>query len=188
MGQTFRKTVEYLDQLGKLEGSIVEIGSSRKGDDQSTQFFYELSKQLSVDFVTCDINEEIISGLHELDIPAVCQKGEDFLKSYNKPIGIVYLDNFDWNWRPMATEDWTWVQINEYRDKYDMEMTNLTSAVTHLTQAIIVETKTTSNSLIVIDDTWFEHGRIRGRINTVHRWVIVCALYFHKSSAAIHIC
>ena len=55
----------------------------------------------------------------------------------------------------MATEDWTLDQIKEYRDKYNVEMTNVYSQAAHVHQAVLIETKTADNSIICIDDTWF---------------------------------
>jgi hypothetical protein len=155
MGQIYKNIHKYVPRLGKIEGSLVEIGASRPGDDQSTQYLYDLSKQLGIDFVTCDINFQRVRDLNDQEIPAVCDKGEDFLTIYQPKIAIVYLDNFDWNWHPMATEDWTLDQIKEYRDKYNVEMTNVYSQAAHVHQAVLVEAKTTNNSIICIDDTWF---------------------------------
>jgi len=155
MGQIYKNIYKYVPRLGKIEGSLVEIGSSRPGDDQSTQYLYDLSKQLGIGFVTCDINFQRVRELNDQGIPAVCDKGEDFLPTYEPKISIAYLDNFDWNWHPMATEDWTLDQIKEYRDNYNIEMTNVYSQAAHAHQAVLAETKTTDNSIICIDDTWF---------------------------------
>ena len=155
MGQIYKNIHKYIPRLGKIEGSLVEIGASRPGDDQSTQYLYDLSKQLGIDFVTCDINFQRVRDLNDQGIPAVCGKGEDFLAVYEPKMSIVYLDNFDWNWHPMATEDWTLDQIKEYRDNYNIEMTNVYSQAAHAHQAVLVETKTTNDSIICIDDTWF---------------------------------
>ena len=155
MGQIYKNIPKYVPRLGKVEGSLIEIGASRPGDDQSTQYLYDLSKQLGIDFVTCDINFQRARNLNDQGISAVCNKGEDFLAVYQPNISIVYLDNFDWNWHPRATEDWTLDQIQEYRNKYNVEMTNVYSQAAHVHQAVLVEAKTADNSIICIDDTWF---------------------------------
>ena len=155
MGQIYKNIHKYVPNLGKVEGSLVEIGASRPGDDQSTQYLSALAQQLDIDFVTCDINFQRIKDLNNQGISAVCDKGEDFLAKYQPKISIVYLDNFDWNWHPMATEDWTLDQIKEYRDNYNIEMTNVYSQAAHVHQAVLVEARTTDNSIICIDDTWF---------------------------------
>jgi hypothetical protein len=158
MGQIYKNIPKYVPRLGKVEGSLVEIGASRHGDDQSTQYLYDLAKSIGTNFITCDINVQRIRKLNDQDIPAVCNKGEDFLPTYEPKVSIAYLDNFDWNWHPMATEDWILVQIQEYREQYNIEMTNLMSQIAHVHQAVILETKTTTNSIIAIDDTWFDTG------------------------------
>ena len=155
MGQIYKNIHKYVPRLGKVEGSLVEIGASRPGDDQSTQYLNELAQQSNIDFITCDINFQRVRELNDQGISAVCDKGEDFLAVYQPKISIVYLDNFDWNWHPMATEDWTLDQIKEYRDNYNIEMTNVYSQAAHVHQAVLVEAKTTDNSIICIDDTWF---------------------------------
>jgi hypothetical protein len=158
MGQIYKNIHKYVPKLGKVEGSLVEIGASRPGDDQSTQYLHDLAKSIGADFITCDINVQRIQELNDQGIPAVCNKGEDFLPTYEPKVSIAYLDNFDWNWHPMATEDWTLVQIQEYRKQYNIEMTNLMSQSAHVHQAVILETKTTTNSIIAMDDTWFDTG------------------------------
>jgi hypothetical protein len=155
MGQIYKNIEKYTDRLGNTGGSFVEIGASRPGDDQSTKYLSSLAKQLCMSFVTCDINSERVAELIDQGIAATCLKGEDFLPIYEPKISIAYLDNFDWNWHPMATEDWTLDQIKEYRDKYNIEMTNVYSQAAHVHQAVLVETKTTDNSIVCIDDTWF---------------------------------
>ena len=158
MGQIYKNISKYIPRLGDITGTLVEIGSSRPGDDQSTQYLNNLAKQLGIDFVTCDINQDQVTSLIEQGINAVCARGEDFLPKYDSKISIAYLDNFDWNWHPMATEEWTLVQIQEYREQYDLEMTNLQSQAAHVAQAVLLETKTTANSIIAVDDTWFDLG------------------------------
>ena len=158
MGQIYKSIHKYVPRLGKVEGSLLEIGASRPGDDQSTQYLHDLATSINADFITCDINFHCIRELNDQGIPAVCAKGEDFLPAYEPKISIAYLDNFDWNWHPMATEDWTLVQIQEYQEHYNIEMTNLMSQSAHVHQAVILETKTTTNSIIAIDDTWFDTG------------------------------
>jgi hypothetical protein len=155
MGQIYKNIHKYLPRLGNITGSLVEIGASRPGDDQSTQYLHDLAKSLDINFVTCDINRDHVADLNSQGISATCLKGEDFLPTHESEISIAYLDNFDWNWHPMATEDWTLDQIEEYRDNYNIEMTNVYSQAAHVHQAVILETKTTANSIICIDDTWF---------------------------------
>lgn len=155
MGQIYKRIESYTHRLGATAGTFVEIGSSRPGDDQSTEYLFHLAKRFGMDFVTCDINRERVAELNSQGIAATCQRGEDFLPMYAPKIAIAYLDNFDWNWHPMATEDWTLDQIKEYRDRYNIEMTNVYSQAAHVHQAVLIESKAAENSIICIDDTWF---------------------------------
>jgi hypothetical protein len=176
MGQIYKNIPKYVPRLGKVEGSLVEIGASRPGDNQSTQYLYDLAKSIGTNFITCDINVQRIRELNDQDIPAVCNKGEDFLPTYEPKVSIAYLDNFDWNWHPLATEDWTLVQIQEYREQYNIEMTNLMSQIAHVHQAVILETKTTTNSIIAMDDTWFDTGwdTYQGKGGAAVPYLIAC--------------
>ena len=158
MGQIYKKIHEYVPRLGQVNGMLVEIGSSRPGDDQSSQYLYDLANTLDIEFITCDINQDVIDTLVAQDIPAKCAKGEDFIANITSPISIAYLDNFDWNWHPLSTEEWTLVQIEEYKSKFNIEMTNVMSQAAHLAQAILIEQRATTNSIICIDDTWFDRG------------------------------
>jgi hypothetical protein len=158
MGLIYKKIHEYVPRLGKIDGNLIEIGASRPGDDQSTQYLHDLSKQLGISFVTCDINRDRVADLNSRGITATCLKGEEFLPMYAPKISIAYLDNFDWNWHPMITEEWTLDQIKEYRDRYNIEMTNVYSQAAHVHQTVLIETKTSDNSIICIDDTWFDSG------------------------------
>ena len=155
MGQIYKKIPEYLDQLGNIDGKIIEIGSSRPGDDQSSQFLYELADSLNTEFITCDIDNLQITKLQSQGIDAVCARGEDFLDSYNGLISIAYLDNFDWTWQPQHLEPWLIEQLEHYRTRFGIDMNNVASQTAHLMQAVRVEQLASSNSLIVFDDTWF---------------------------------
>lgn len=158
MGQIYKNIERYVDRLDNPGGSFIEIGSSRPGDDQSTQYLANLAKNLGMSFVTCDINKERVAELNSQGISATCLKGEEFIPMYAPKISIAYLDNFDWNWHPMATEDWTLVQIREYRERYNIDMTNLMSQSAHVHQAVLIESRTTEKSIVCIDDTWFDSG------------------------------
>ena len=171
MGQIYKRIPDYLDQLGTLDGTIVEIGSSRPGDDQSSQYLHNLANTLGVDFITCDIDQEQIKVLQEANINAVCSQGEVFLNNYIKPINIAYLDNFDWTWEPQQMQPWLIEQIEYYRINHGIDMDNVASQTAHLLQTIRIEQLATDNSLIVFDDTWY-----------YREW----AIYNGKGGSAVH--
>ena len=156
MGQIYKSIYKYTPRLGKIDGGLVEIGSSRPRDDQSTQYLYDLSNLLGISFITCDFDHHRVAEINNKGILAVCSTGEKFLPTYESKISIAYLDNFDWNWHPAAVEDWTLTQIQEYREKYNVEMTNLMSQSAHVAQAVLLESRSTDNSIIAFDDTWFD--------------------------------
>jgi len=155
MGQIYKKIPEYFDDLGTLQGSIIEIGSSRPGDDNSSVFLYDLAQQLNVEFITCDIDSTYVNAISAKGVPAVCAKGEDFLNSYAKPISITYLDNYDWNWKPTTMEGWQIDQIEYYRKHFNISLNNVDCQIAHLVQAMRIEQLASEKSLIVFDDTWW---------------------------------
>lgn len=158
MGQIYKKIPEYLDKIcsnNKIVGAIIEIGSSRPGDDNSSPYLNNLAKELNTTFITCDIDQRWVDTLTKNNINATCDKGEDFLKSYYLPVSIAYLDNFDWDWHPANQESWLLDQIEHYKSQFDIEMNNVASQSAHLLQSIRLEQLTMENSLIVFDDTWY---------------------------------
>lgn len=155
MGQIFKKIPEYLDKLQPLNGTIVEIGTSRPGDDQSSGYLYNLANRLGIEFITCDIAPTYTKAMCEQGITAVCLPGEQFLLDYTKPISIAYLDGYDWNWKPTNMELWQVEQREYYRINFNISLNNTDCQMSHLVQAMRIEQLAAENSLIVFDDTWW---------------------------------
>jgi len=87
------------DLVEKTKGHIIEIGSER--GEGSTALLATMAKELGRPFITVDMDENVASGAKEVlqkidkNAKAVCQKGEDFLKEFEEPIGVLYLDGYD---------------------------------------------------------------------------------------------
>jgi len=158
MGQTYKRIKDYVLEVNDQDGAVVEIGSSRPGDDQSSPYLRDLAKEIGKIFYTCDIDPAQATELLQQGINAHCYKGEDFLRSFAGKISIAYLDNFDWNWHPMNTEAWTKDQMVQYKEKFGLEMNNVNSQMTHLGQTILIEQLSTEKSIICFDDTWYDRG------------------------------
>jgi hypothetical protein len=186
MGQIFRRAEKYLDKIDP--GIFVEIGSSREGDDGSTKVIAGWAKQRDCWLMTVDFDPRVSEALKKQfirvadaietgqrpdDVDIITATGEEYLKWYSEqyshkdgmePISFLYLDNFDWDWHPMNTESFVLEQQQRYGE-LGCTMTNLTSQMAHLNQAILAMPCMAPRSLIVCDDTWFnEHwGHYSGK-------------------------
>jgi hypothetical protein len=165
MGQIFRRAEQYLDRID--DGVFVEIGSSRNGDDGSTAVIASWAEQKNKKLITVDFDPKVSSALKQQCLPnveIVNSIGEDYLRSFNGTISFLYLDNFDWDWHPMNTEDFVIEQQVRYKE-LGRTMTNVTSQMAHLNQAILAMPRMSLRSLVVCDDTWYnEHwGHYSGK-------------------------
>lgn len=167
MGQIFKRAEKYLDKIDA--GIFVEIGSSRDGDDGSTNVIASWAQERKKPLVTVDFDPQVCKALEGKvlsNVSVVNSTGEDYLRSYDGagPISFLYLDNFDWDWHPMNTESFVLEQQVRYK-QLGRTMTNLTSQMAHLNQAILAMPYMALRSLIVCDDTWYnEHwGHYSGK-------------------------
>lgn len=165
MGQIFRQAEKYLDNID--DGSFIEIGSSRAGDDGSTNVIAAWAQQRTKPLITVDFDPTVCNALRDQalsNVVIINSTGEDYLRSVTGPISLLYLDNFDWDWHPLNTEDFVLEQQVRYKE-LGRTMTNLTSQMAHLNQAILAMPNMTLRSLIICDDTWYnEHwGHYSGK-------------------------
>lgn len=167
MGQIFRRAEQYLDRIDA--GIFVEIGSSRDGDDGSTNVIASWAQARNQPLVTVDFDPAVCNALEGQalsNVSVVNSTGEDYLRSYAGagPISFLYLDNFDWDWHPTNTEAFVVEQQVRYK-QLGRTMTNLTSQMAHLNQAILAMPYMALRSLVVCDDTWYnEHwGHYSGK-------------------------
>lgn len=167
--------IKYLDQL---EGSIVEIGTTRF--EGSTDFFaglvlgYEKFQHHAVDFdpdayKACKIYSDKIPNSH-----AYCMTGEQFLQevfpTLNEKICYAYLDNFDYNFNPI-TPDWIVVQKDRYQE-LGVEMNNENSEKAHLEQAQLIQPYVADKCVIQLDDTYKVNDKWIGKGTRAVPWLI----------------
>lgn len=158
MGQIFKQAEQYLDHVDP--GVYVEIGTSRGGDDGSTQTIAHWAQQRNTFVTTVDIDPDNCEFVRTMNLPGVTvvnSTGESYLRhrAYSeRPISFLYLDNFDWDWHPERTEDFVREQQIKYQ-QFGIEMTNINSQRAHLAQAMTAVHHMTTRSLIVCDDTWY---------------------------------
>jgi hypothetical protein len=160
MGQIFRRAEQYLDQIDpKNIGWFVEIGTSRNGDDGSTRTIAAWADRFNQKLYTVDIDHLNINFVSSFSIPNIktyLGSGEQFFQDYWNlgPISFLYLDNFDWDWHPENTEPFVLAQQKRY-DELGYEMTNVNSQRAHLAQMIAALPNMAEQSVVVLDDTWF---------------------------------
>jgi hypothetical protein len=74
------------------------------------------------------------------------------------PISLLYLDNFDYNYNVDCTPEFVLQQIELYKNKFNLEMTNQNCQVEHLSQLINLYPYLCENCLVGFDDTFQSNG------------------------------
>ena len=161
MGQIFRRAEQYLDQFDPDHvGWFVEIGTSRNGDDGSTKAIADWAARFGQQLYTIDIDYENIDFVTRQGIPNIktyLGSGEQFFQTWPDHLGTVsflYLDNFDWDWHPDNPESFVLEQQTRYSE-LGLEMTNVNSQRAHLEQMIAALPNMAEQSVVVLDDTWY---------------------------------
>ena len=161
MGQIFRRAEKYLEQIDpNYMGWFVEVGTSRNGDDGSTWTIANWAAHYNKKLYTIDIDPENIKFVTKFDIPNLrtwLGSGEQFFQNFSSHIGVIsflYLDNFDWDWHPDNTEPFVVEQQSRYRE-LGLEMNNVNSQRAHLEQMIAALPYMAKQSIVVLDDTWY---------------------------------
>ena len=159
MGQIFQNAEKYLDQIDPA-GQFIEIGTSRNGDDGSTPIIASWADRFDQKLYTVDIDYENIDFVTKYNIPNLKTywgSGESFFERFPAhlgPISFLYLDNFDWDWHPENSEPFVLEQRLRY-DELGLEMNNVNSQRAHLEQMIAALPYMAKQSVVVLDDTWY---------------------------------
>lgn len=177
MGQIFRRAEQYLNQLSF--GEFVEIGTSRGGDDGSTQILAQWARNSNTNLITVDVDPDNCRFVKNLNIPdctIINQTGEQYLRTraYSiRPIVFLYLDNFDWDWHPDNTPDFIQQQQIRYKS-LGLDMNNVNSQAAHLNQMILALPHMAKQCLVVCDDTWYNPwwGHYSGKSGAVVPFLI----------------
>ena len=128
----------------------VEIGSER--GEGSTAYLRQHCAEREVEFFSVDIDPQV-EGVIQSD-------GATWLHGFDRfalLVKFAYLDNFDYVFPSIVGQPWVQDQIEGYL-KFQIEMTNENSEQAHLDQAIEVNRLSVPGTMVVIDDTWVEHG------------------------------
>lgn len=162
---------------------LVEIGTSR-GADGSTHFLNSVAQELGTVLYSVDIDDrwdilQYIPGVIGVEMPG-SQWAQQAFPDLNKRIRVLYLDNFDWNWNGPDSGAEVFSQTQEYRDRYDIDLTNHNSQVEHLKQMMALLPYMSDDAIIICDDTLTLHdGTWTGKCGAVvvyllaHGWKIL---------------
>lgn len=174
-------------------GNILEIGMDR--GEGSTADLIKLAKEKKVKYVGVDIIEHPQWLQWQDQNLDWCEfhisTGESFAESTKETFGIVYLDNFDWDY--WATEYYNKMGIKlpgncmtGLKEQYQLHYPNLKtfsneqSQIAHLTQIKLLNLD--NNCVVICDDTWFDilEGQWMGKCGAVvtylqtERFEVVC--------------
>lgn len=132
--------------------TIVEVGSERGGG--STEYLRRTAKEQGIPFYSVDIDPQI-NGV-------IRSSGEAWLKTFKKPIGFAYLDNYDYIFDSIRDKEWVKKQREDYK-RLGIMLSNSDSEKAHLDQSKLVHMLSRVGTIIVIDDTWLERGKWAGK-------------------------
>ena len=104
MGHGHTLLINYLTKNNVDYDTIIEIGATREtcySDQNSTEYIAKFANKNNKNFISVDMDPENIEKNNEmiknlgLKYESHAMKGEDFLRNYNEPIEVIYLDAFD---------------------------------------------------------------------------------------------
>jgi hypothetical protein len=183
MGMDFTKINNYVNQI-VITDDILEIGSD--GGEGSTAILGKIAYDANKILHSVDMNASIISDNMQRYVADPIKfynlKGEEFLdQNSHLKFSVVLLDNFDWNWNPLETPDWIENQISNYKNNYNLEMSNLNSQKAHLVQSIKLANMLADQCVIVCDDTWFlyEQGIYCGKCGAAIPYLMTLEFSLH---------
>ena len=162
MGSIYKYISDFVNDINEDE-VLLEIGSDRY--EGSTADLAALAQLYRSHLHTVDIKADIAGRLsHQVTGPYTFHhaSGETITATWNKKIRVLYLDNFDWDWEVAVESEMISSQKTWYRTQ-GLEMSNINSQISHLTQVINLTPWLTPRSIIAIDDTYLHNGVFIGK-------------------------
>jgi hypothetical protein len=135
----------------------LELGADKFGKQHgSTSFLQDLASRYNAEFISVDIERSNNPLVVQSDAVDFCR-----LYDFQKRLGLVYLDNFDWIWNPQeyretAIANWMTGQISNYKSR-GVVMNNVNSSLSHLNQIKSLDGAWADSAVVIMDDTWFDH-------------------------------
>ncbi len=167
MGKLYQEVGQHL-QGSFSDEVIVEIGSDRW--EGSSAYFADLAYTHDMRFISVDIDEDARRRIHRTinpdhnEITEFMQaNGTQWSAGYQgRQIKILYLDNFDWDWRTDRQQSMIRDQVQWYADR-GIVMNNLNSQTAHLTQMVNLLPHMSARCLVCVDDTYEYNGVFIGK-------------------------
>lgn len=172
MGNCYTHVEEYVQSC---TGIVLEIGSDRY--EGSSAYFAKLAEKHKKDFVTVDIDQDMPRRLHKaipkhLPYTFVQCEGTEWTTTCTRPISILYLDNFDWDWE-VGTKSKMIEEQRLWYKEHNIEMNNMESQLAHLRQMKNLLPFMTQQCVICIDDTYKHNGVYIGKGGAVVPYLLV---------------
>lgn len=160
MGDIFKHASKYVNDDSN---DFVEIGSDRY--EGSTEFLSDLAKKQQRRFHSVDIDRDAEHRLkHKLtNVDFYICKGSEWCTeiypSIGNPIGLLYLDNFDYNWNIFDKHNEMIKQQEiDYKNKYGLDMSNENCQVEHMRQILALYPYLAERCTVICDDTYKSNG------------------------------
>jgi hypothetical protein len=154
LGNLYKKS-QIIDRVDTTD-VFVEIGSAQ-GWDGSTHFLNAVAKNLGTVLYSVDIDDrsdifQYIPGVIGVQMPG-SQWARDVFPGLGRKIALLYLDNFDWDWRTERFQHTAEQQRLDYQYKFNLDLTNANSQREHLSQMIHLLPYMADDGVIICDDT-----------------------------------
>jgi len=162
MGMDFSLIKKYAAEI-TITDDLLEIGSDH--GEGSTSVLNDIAFANQKVLYSVDMDDTVIrknsEKYHGTAVKFYNIKGEDFLDEHtNLKFSIVLLDNFDWNWWINQTPpNFLTEQQDTYQSKFQLDMTNTNSQITHLVQALKLTNMLSQQCVIVCDDTFVNNNQ-----------------------------
>ncbi len=155
MGQIFKHSQNYLDNI--QSGSVfVEIGSDRW--EGSTEFLANLAMSHSTVLHSVDIDSDASKRIKHPAIKWHIETGSSWCQQYatkiGQSIGLVYLDNFDYDWDIDQVSSMIQDQKIAYLKNHGVTMDNQTCQTEHMKQIIALTPWLSDRCVVMFDDTY----------------------------------
>lgn len=155
--------------MGKFPGEVIlEIGSDRW--EGSSAYFADLANTHDMKFISVDLDEGARQRLRKT-IPVeyahlvefVQAEGTVWTRNYQgSKIRVLYLDNFDWDWRTDRKQAMIQDQIQWYQSM-GIVMNNINSQTAHITQMVNLLPHLSQRCVVCVDDTYEYNGVFIGK-------------------------
>lgn len=149
--------------------TLIEIGTTREELPGlgSTEILARLCKKHKMRMITVDMDNENterarrkMHGFGDSFI-AICQKGEEFLQSFNDTVDFIYLDAFDFEHPNHSAK-----RKLKYESLLGTTINNDACHKMHLDCAVQIVRLSERGTAVVFDDVWSEHSIWKGKGET----------------------